>query len=132
MTITAEDRAALLDHDRRFFDALVGGDVQALERLLADDFVLVGIEDGAIARRDALLGLISGGSLRFPAIESFPEEAIVRRIGDTGIVVGRTTMNFTGPDGAPFTAASRYTHVFALTPDGTWRLHSAQGTTIRP
>ncbi|MFI6598142.1 YybH family protein [Nonomuraea sp. NPDC050536] len=132
MTITAEDRAALLDHDRRFFDALVSGDVPALERLLADDFVLVSIEDGAIARPDALLGLISSGSLRFPAIESFPEEAIVRRIGDTGIVVGRTAMNFTGPDGGTFTASSRYTHVFARTPDGTWHLHSAQGTTIRP
>ncbi|MEW9552945.1 DUF4440 domain-containing protein [Nonomuraea sp. NPDC050783] len=126
------DRTTLLAHDQSFFDALVSGDATVLKELLADDFVLVGVEDGALAGKELLLGLVTSGSLRFPRIRSFPDEAIVRVIGTVGIVVGRTGMNFTGPDGAAFSAASRYTHVYAAAGDGdTWRLVSAQGTTIR-
>ncbi|GAA3627545.1 hypothetical protein GCM10022419_136030 [Nonomuraea rosea] len=89
----------------------------------------MGIEDGAVAHRDALLESIGAGALRFPKIESFPDEAVVRLVGSAGVVVGRTSMNVTNPDGTDFTAASRYIHVFAH--DGQWRLHSAQGTAIR-
>ncbi|MET8143168.1 nuclear transport factor 2 family protein [Sphaerisporangium sp. NPDC005288] len=129
---TADDRASLLDHDRRFFDALVAADVTGLASLLAEDFVMVAVGDGAVVTRDDLLTAVSTGAVRFPVIESFPGEAVVRRIGGTGIVVGRTGMSFTGPDGAPFTADSRYTHVFTTTPTGGWHLMSAQGTQIKP
>lgn len=127
-----DDRISLLDHDRRFFDALVAGDADELEGLLADDFILVGIGDGATATRADLVNGVSSGALGFPAIESFPDEAIVRRAGDTGIVVGRTGMNFTAPDGSSFTAASRYTHVFIADSATGWLLISAQGTEIKP
>ncbi|WP_327092209.1 nuclear transport factor 2 family protein [Nonomuraea sp. NBC_01738] len=125
------DRTTLLKRDQSFFDALVAGDLAVLEELLADDFVLVGVEDGAIADRQIVLDLVASGALRFPAIQSFPDEAIVRVIGTVGIVVGRTGMNFTGPDGATFSAGSRYTHVYAADTLGGWRLVSAQGTTIK-
>ncbi|MFG1751503.1 YybH family protein [Streptosporangium sandarakinum] len=133
-TITADsdDRASLLGHDRRFFDALVAADTAALGDLLHDDFVIVAVNDGAVATAADLLGAVSSGDLRFPAVRSFPEEAVVRRVGDVGIVVGRTEMSFTGDDGTAFTAGSRYTHVFAADPAGGWRLLSAQGTEIRP
>ncbi|WP_433243341.1 YybH family protein [Streptosporangium sp. CA-135522] len=134
MTVTAgpDDRALLLDHDRRFFDALMAADVAGLDSLLADDFVLVAVNDGAIATRADLLDLVSSGTLRFPAVESFPDEAVVRRIGDVGVVVGRTGMSFTGADGTAFTSGSRYTHVFAADSGTGWRLLSAQGTEIKP
>ncbi|MEU9832054.1 nuclear transport factor 2 family protein [Streptosporangium sp. NPDC048047] len=134
MTITATpgDRASLLDHDRRFFDALVAADTAELGDLLAGDFVIVAVNDGAVATAADLLGAMSSGDLRFPAVRSFPEEAVVRRVGDVGIVVGRTEMSFTGDDGTAFTAGSRYTHVFAADPAGGWRLVSAQGTEIKP
>ncbi|WP_165495215.1 YybH family protein [Actinomadura roseirufa] len=122
----------MLQHDQYFFQALMEADTARLEALLSDDFVLVGIEDGAVADKAALLDLIAGGGLRFPAIVSFPEEAIVRRIGDVGLVVGRTSMTFENPDGTTFSAGSRYTHVFAADAPGAWRLVSAQGTAIKP
>src|SRR3954465_12879260 len=101
-----DDRTLLLDHDRRFFDALVAADVARLDDLLADDFIMVAIDNGAVATRADLLGLMSSGTLRFPAVRSFPDEAVVRRVGDVGIVVGRTSMNFTDVDGTVFTAGS--------------------------
>ncbi|MEV3980825.1 nuclear transport factor 2 family protein [Nonomuraea sp. NPDC049758] len=124
-------RTTLVELDQSFFDALVANDHDRLKDLLADDFVLVGVEDGAVAGKDVLLDLVTSGSLRFPKIDSFPDEAIVRVIGDVGIVVGRTGMNFTNPDGSTFSAGSRYTHVYAVAPDGGWRLVSAQGTAIK-
>jgi ketosteroid isomerase-like protein len=125
-----DDRASLLDLDQRFFDALVAGDDAGLGELLADDFILVSVSDGAAVTRADLLGAVSAGAVRFPAVETFHDEAVVRRVGDVGIVVGRTGMSFTDADGTAFTAGSRYTHVFAAEPGGGWRLLSAQGTQI--
>ncbi|MEU7853216.1 nuclear transport factor 2 family protein [Nonomuraea sp. NPDC049141] len=125
------DRATLLKHDQSFFDALVANDLDHLKELLADDFILVGVEDGAVADKGIVLDLVASGSLQFPRIDSFPDEAIVRVIGKVGIVVGRTGMNFTNPDGTTFSAGSRYTHVYAADAHGSWRLTSAQGTAIK-
>ncbi|GAA1634436.1 hypothetical protein GCM10009733_034300 [Nonomuraea maheshkhaliensis] len=124
-------RDILLDHDQSFFDALTSGDAGRLKELLSDDFLLVSVEDGAVADKETVIGLLASGALEFPRIESFPGEAVVRVVGDVGIVVGRTGMNFTNPDGTPFSAASRYTHVYAAASPGLWHLVSAQGTTIK-
>ncbi|NJP88916.1 nuclear transport factor 2 family protein [Nonomuraea sp. FMUSA5-5] len=124
------DPSLLLQHDQSFFDALTAADAGLLRSLLSDDFVLVSVENGAVADKELLLSSVASGSLSFPRIDAFPEESVVRFFGDVGIVVGRTGMNFTGPDGSAFHAASRYTHVYAATPSGTWHLVSAQGTAI--
>ncbi len=125
-----DDRAALVECDQRFFDALVAADTARLAELLADGFLLVAVNDGAVVDRAALLDAVAGGAVRFPAVRPFPDEAVVRRIGEVGVVVGRTAMNFTGDDGSTFTAGSRYTHVFARDAGAGWRLVSAQGTQI--
>jgi ketosteroid isomerase-like protein len=75
-----------------------------------------------------LIAAIDGG-LVFPSVTDYPGEAIVRVVGDVGIVIGRTAMSFAGPDGMALEAGSRYTHVYVRT-DGGWRLFSAQGTEI--
>ena len=125
---TSEDRAALLAADRTFFDTLVSGDGAAVGALLAEDFVIVSVQDGSANSGADLVAAIEGG-LVFPAVTDYPDEAIVRVVGEVGIVVGRTAMSFTGPDGTPFAAGSRYTHVYVRVSDG-WRLLSAQGTEI--
>lgn len=125
-----DDRASLLEQDQRFFDALVAADTTSLNDLLAEDFILVAVNDGSAVTKTDLLGVMASGTLRFPAVQSYPADAIVRRIGDVAIVVGRTSMNFTNADGSAFTAASRYTHVFSFDNIAGWRLVSAQGTQI--
>jgi ketosteroid isomerase-like protein len=124
-----DDRTSLLEQDQRFFDALVAADTTSLNDLLAEDFILVAVNDGSAVTKTDLLGAMASG-LRFPAIQSYPEDAIVRRIADVAIVVGRTGMNFTDADGTAFTTASRYTHVFSFDSIAGWRLVSAQGTQI--
>ncbi|HEX3815037.1 MAG TPA: nuclear transport factor 2 family protein [Mycobacteriales bacterium] len=123
------DRAALLARDQEFFDALVAADSGALDALLAADFLIVDISTGTVFSRAELLGAVSSGAVQFPAVEAFPDEAVVRRVDGVGIIVGRTGMNFTNPDGTAFSAGSRYTHIYAREDSG-WRLLSAQGTQI--
>jgi ketosteroid isomerase-like protein len=122
-------RTVLLAADQRFFDALTAADHDTLAEALAEDFLIVDIHSGSIGTRADLLGLIASGALVFPAVQAFPEEAVVRCVGEAGIVVGRTRMHFTGPDDVSFHADSRYTHVYSAVGD-TWQLISAQGTQI--
>jgi hypothetical protein len=75
--------------------------------------------------------VIAGGFVKFVSVESFPDEAIVRRAGGrAGIVVGRSRMTLTTPNNASSTVNSRYTHVFSEAAKG-WQLISAQGTEIK-
>ena len=111
----------------RFFAALVDGDVEALAALLTEDFLIVDVLSGGVADRATLLGAFRDGLLAFERVDVV--ERVARRYGDTVVIVGRTEMAGSF-GGAGFTTASRYTHVIVRTPDGTWRLASAQGTQI--
>ena len=117
-----------LEADRRFFSSLLSTDVEALERILADDFLMIDVISGSEVSRTAFLELVGSGQLEFEAIE--PADGRVRLHGTTAIVTGRTRMagRFSG---TPFSASSRYTHVF-VEQEGRWRLAAAQGTPIAP
>ena len=116
--------------DLDFFVALLDCNIPGLEALLADEFLIVDVVSGSVHPRAAFVEAISAGLVTFEEIETFPAERTIRLAGPgTGIVVGRTAMSFTGPEGARATVASRYTHVFQA--DGRkWQLISAQGTPI--
>jgi len=112
--------------DDAFFAALVAADGTALDALLADDFAIIDVMRGAEADRAAFLAVVGGGEVSFDSIE--PADRRVRLHDGTGVVTGRTAMSGSF-GGAPFSAASRYTHVF-VRQRGAWRLVAAQGTQI--
>lgn len=116
--------------DAEFFAALLAADRTALYALLHEEFTIVDVAAGAVHSRADFLEAVASGAVAFESIESHPEEALVRVYGgDTGIVVGHTSMSFAGSDGAAVMVESRYTHVFRS--DGwRWRLVAAQGTAI--
>jgi NAD(P)H-dependent FMN reductase/ketosteroid isomerase-like protein len=118
----------VLGTDEEFFAALLARNAPALEVLLAEDFVIVEVSSGQAHPRGAFLDAVRSGAVVFEAIERWPQETLIRRYGNVAVVVGRTTMTFTGDD-STFQADSRYTHVYALD-GGKWRLLSAQGTPI--
>ena len=114
-----------LQADQEFFDALVKADLRVLERLLADDFLIVDVMRGGEASKDMLLAVL-GGMLRFLSIQ--PSEVRVREYGDAAVVNGRTQMKMTfGPD--TIEVLSRYTHVYVRRA-AEWLFVSAQGTRI--
>ena len=114
--------------DKQFFASLIAGDVQALDHILVDDFILIDVMSGSEITKPAFLAFIGSGQIKFESIE--PAENRVRLYQTTAIVTGRTQMKGRLGD-APFAASSRYTHVF-VDQQGEWRLATAQGTQISP
>ena len=121
---------ALEGADAEFFAALLSADRTALGAILHEDFAIVDVAAGAVHARADFLEAVAGGAVAFRSIESHPDGAIVRVYGgDTGIVVGHTSMSFAGPDRTAVVVESRYTHVFRS--DGRrWQLVAAQGSAI--
>ncbi len=121
------DKSDPLAAERQFFSSLIDTDVESLDRILGDDFLLIDVMTGSEVKKPDLLAVLRLGQLKFEAIE--PVESRVRLYGNTAVITGRTQM--TGRFGEmPFTASSRYTHVF-IREQSQWRLVTAQGTQIR-
>jgi pimeloyl-ACP methyl ester carboxylesterase len=129
-TRTEDARAAVLAADRQFFDALRSADVDALECVLATDFVIVDIVAGGVTDRKTFVAGVASRAVQFDEIVTSPDEALVRTHGDTGIIVGRTEMQLSLPESGAVRVRSRYTHVFQRAASGVWQLASAQGTQI--
>ena len=117
-----------LSADDQFFAALLGVNRDALDQLLAPDFLLIDVMTGSEILRAPFLDLVGSGQLVFDAID--PADRRVRRYQDVAVITGRTHMRGRF-GGAPFAASSWYTHVF-LERESRWRLMAAQGTPITP
>ena len=111
----------------RFFGALLASDLEQLERLLTNDFLIIDVMSGATTDRASFIAAFNQRALLFDRIDVV--ERLSRRHGDTVIIVGRTQMAGSF-NAAPFAAASRYTHVLVRERDGQWQLANAQGTPI--
>lgn len=126
-TATAFDTAngELMALEKRFAEAVLKGDTQALDRLVSDDWVVYG-PDGKAISKAAFLGVIKSGALTHSAMDF--DEARVRVNGDTAIVTGRATT--TGAyQGQAFTTRERATDVF-VRQNGQWKCVQTQLTTI--
>jgi len=120
------DTSGALAADREFFKALTDGNGDALDRLLADDFILIDVMRGAEVAKTALVELVGSGQLRFESIT--PADVYARRYGSTAIVSGRTAMRLRFEQ-TSVAVKSRYTHIY-IEDHGSWRMVSAQGTQI--
>ena len=111
----------------QFFDALCAGDVERVDQLLAQDFLIVDVISGRVVDRAAFIAALRDRLLEFARVDLV--ERCTRHYGETALIVGRTEMSGSF-DAVTFVAASRYTHVLVRERDGRWRLVSAQGTRI--
>ena len=129
MSATGWDASAAVLHcDNTFFEALLAADAEALDRVLADDFVIVDVMAGGVNTRDDFLVAIQGGAVQFTVIDRAPSQVAVRFRHGIAIAIGRTRMSVRSAFGES-TVLSRYTHIFENA-SGSWRLVSAQGTRI--
>lgn len=124
MNAEAESLAA----EDRFFATLLEGDTEGLDRVLADDFILIDVMTGSEIPKPSLLAVVGAGQLKFDIIER--ADHLVRIYQTTAVITGRTRMKgqFAGTS---FATSSRYTHVY-VEQQGVWRLVAAQGTQIAP
>jgi hypothetical protein len=66
------DTREVLACDESFFAALLAADHDLLGTILADDFLIVDVLSGQVARREEPLGAISSGQLRFTEVTRTP------------------------------------------------------------
>src|SRR6266849_2073002 len=114
--------------EQQFFTSLTSADVDTLNHILANDFLLIDVVSGSEVTKTALMDVVRSGMLKFEVI--LPLEKRVRLYETTAIVNGRTQMNGMF-NGERFAFNSRYTHVY-VEHHGRWQLVSAQGTLIAP
>lgn len=119
---------AIIATDDQFFTALLKADGASLDRLLVDDFMLVDVLSGSEIEKAMLVPVVGSRQLTFEEIEADASARRVRLYGLTAVVTGRTRMSGRYA-GTPWSARSRYTHVF-VEEEWAWRMASAQGTPI--
>ena len=102
------DTAGALAADGEFFKALTDGNGEALNQLLAHDFILIDVMRGGEVPKTALVELIGSRQLRFESIK--PTDVRARRYGSTAIISGRTEMRLRFEQ-TSVTVKSRYTHI---------------------
>lgn len=120
------DDSSPLQAEQQFFASLIRADVQRLDSILGQDFLLIDVMTGSEITKSALLAVLGSGQLKFETIDPFEQR--IRTYGETAVVTGRTQMSGRFQEN-PFTASSRYTHVYVKA-EPQWRMVSAQGTRI--
>ena len=106
----------LLKLEAEFAEAIIKNDPGAIERLVADDWIIIN-GDGEIIDKERFLGVIKSGALTHETMES--DDMRVRVYGDCGVVsaLTRTKGKFMGQE---FTTEERSTDVFVRS-NGRWR-----------
>jgi uncharacterized protein (TIGR02246 family) len=127
-TTPTGDHRDVVACDESFFNALLSADREALDTLLAHDFLIVDVMSGQVTGRDGLLAAITSGELQFADVTRYPTDRVIRHRDSVAAVVGRTRMMIRLGE-TQVTASSRYTHVY-VRENRRWRLMSAQGTPV--
>lgn len=107
--------------ENRRIEAMIKGDVQALEEILAEDLIYT----HTTARLDtkvSFIASISSGSTNYRSIER--EDVKVRQFGDTAVVTGLAKFHV-----GDNKFEARFTDVYAKR-SGTWQMVAWQSTRI--
>jgi ketosteroid isomerase-like protein len=106
----------LLKVEKEFVDAIAKNDLEAIERFVTDDWIIINA-DGGIIDRERFLEVIKSAALTHEMMES--DDMRVRVYGDSAVVsaLTRSKGKFMGQE---FTTHERSTDVF-VKHDGQWR-----------
>jgi ketosteroid isomerase-like protein len=115
----------LLRFEKDFQDAIVANNAEAIERYVADDWIIVNADSG-IVEKDRFLAVVKSGALTHDTMKL--DEPRVRIYGETAVVTGCATSagKFMG---AAFKTLERSTDVL-IRVDGQWRCVLTQLTPI--
>ena len=121
--MSTEDEIRQIESD--WGEAFERGDMAALDRLMADDYILTD-PLGNVRSKAESLAAIQTNELRFESTES--DNVKVRVVGDTAVVTGRST--FRGRyKGWPMTGRYQYTDVLVKR-SGSWQAISSHITAL--
>lgn len=123
----AEVERAILRLENEGREATLKNDVEATDRLLADDWLNIN-PDGSVTTKAKLLEILKAGSFKIMSIEN--DDVMVRVYKDVVVVTGRSTTKRAGQGDEIVTRQVRFTRVYAKW-RGRWQVVSAQNTLIK-
>jgi ketosteroid isomerase-like protein len=124
----ADDKAAVAALDTQYQAAVKANDAATMDRILADDFVLV-LGNGTTANKADLLREARERSRTYEHQED--TEQTVRVWGDTAVVTAKLWLKGAGKDGTPFDYTLWFSDTYVRTPQG-WRYVFGQASLRLP
>lgn len=123
--LAANIEHALKDLELQWNEAFKNRDIDALGRILDDQFIFTG-DDGRVSNKTQYIDSV----MREIRVESYKlDDLSVRAYGNTGVVAGRWTGKFS-VDGKNASGDFRFTDTFVRRPGG-WRVVASQDTRIQ-
>lgn len=113
--------------EQNWRDAILHRNVQAMDALLADDYIAI-TSNGTLQSKDQALANLKSGTLRFSSIDFSDRK--VRFYGQTALVTSRAEVKGTTSEG-DLTGSYRYTRVYVRDPMGGWKIVSFEASRIR-
>ena len=120
---STEEQIEKLENDRA--QAVVKGDVPALEKMTADDYTIID-RTGRMRDKQTTLGAIKSGDIKLTSNKL--SDLKVRVYGDTAVVTGRSDAEGTN-GGVSMNGPVRFTRVY-VKKDGQWQSVAFQQTPI--
>jgi ketosteroid isomerase-like protein len=117
-----------IDHlEEHWRNAVLAGNVAALDALLAKDYIAI-TANGMLQTRDEALASMRSGMLHFKSLTITDRK--VRFYGNTALVTSRAEVSGSTPEGA-LAGSFRYTRVYVRDSGGVWRIVSFEASRIR-
>jgi ketosteroid isomerase-like protein len=108
--------------------AELNGDVDAMDKLLSDDYVGITMS-GQIVTKGQQLDRMRNRNLVLSKIEL--DDVKVKLIGSTAVVTSLAQVEGTN-EGAPVHGTYRYTRVYTRLPSGSWKITNFEATRVGP
>jgi ketosteroid isomerase-like protein len=121
-----DERAEVLAVERQWTAAHLHGDVAAIERIMAEEYIRIQ-PDGSVAGKAAVLAAYQPDRRHWDHAQG--DEYDVRIYGNTALVVGRWTARGVN-NGQAFDYAARFLSVYVRR-NGDWQMVAEQSTEIR-
>jgi ketosteroid isomerase-like protein len=107
--------------------AVLGGDITALEPLLADDYMAI-TPSGTLQSRDQALAYLKSGRVHFTTLDLSDRK--VRFYGATALVTSLASVKGNTAEG-DISGSYRYTRVYVRNARGEWKIVSFEASRIR-
>jgi ketosteroid isomerase-like protein len=122
-----ESRHEIDQLEETWKDAVIHRNAQAMETLLADDYIAISA-NGTLQSKDQALQNLRSGKVQFNSIEFSDRK--VRYYAQTALVTSRAEINGITPEG-DISGSYRYTRVYVHTAAGGWKIVSFEASRIR-
>lgn len=122
-----ESRLEIDQLENTWREALVHHNVQAMDSLLAEDYIAI-TANGTLQSKEQTLANMRNGTLRFNSIDISDRK--VRFYGQTALVTSRAEVDGNVGDGM-ISGSFRYTRVYVRDDKGNWKIVSFEASRIR-